>query len=388
MSQEAPPPVNQRELTALDRWFQRVFGDDEPSHLGTGWVSGATSVACGVLGLLAVFCFLFPEILTAPQLRARYPIPLLRAVLQTVLVVSIGLGLVSLALRKRKVLGLVGIGLSLGALALGGGAVPLPDSVESRFGLGLEWLVLNALLLGLLFIPLERALPLKREQPLFRPGWTTDALHFGVSHLLVQLFAYAALAPAFWVRSAVWPDEGFRGLAAWPLPLQFGAVMVLADLTQYAVHNAFHRVPWLWRFHAIHHSATAMDWLAGSRLHPLDALCTRAAVMVVLVTAGASATAIGLYLAFVSFHAVFIHANFAARLEWLEPFLVTPRIHHFHHADEPEAIDKNFAVHLPVLDRVFGTRFAPRGRWPKAYGVQGGGVPESYVAQGIFPFRR
>jgi len=129
-----------------------------------------------------------------------------------------------------------------------------------------------------------------------------------------------------------------------------------------------------------------MDWLAGSRMHPLDALATRAGVMAVLVLAGASPAAVALYLAFVSFHAVFIHANFGAGLQWLDPFLVTPRFHHFHHAAEASAIDKNFAVHLPILDRMFGTHFLPEARWPDAYGVSDGRVASTYLAQILDPF--
>jgi len=70
--------------------------------------------------------------------------------------------------------------------------------------------------------------------------------------------------------------------------------------------------------------------------------------MTVLVLAARPPPAVALYLAFVSFHAVFIHANFGASLKRLEPFLATPRFHHFHHAAEAEAIDRNFAVHLPI----------------------------------------
>ena len=109
--------------------------------------------------------------------------------------------------------------------------------------------------------------------------------------------------------------------------------------------------------------------------------------MTVLVLAGASAPAIGVYLAFVSFHAVFIHANFGAGLTWIEPFLVTPRYHHFHHAAEAAAIDKNFAVHLPVLDRIFGTQFLPAKSWPGRYGVLDFHVAPTYVAQIFDPFR-
>src|SRR5205085_6893514 len=158
--------------------------------------------------------------------------------------------------------------------------------------------------------------------------WTTDGAHFLISHLLVQAFSWAALFPSRLVRDMLIPARDLALLGSLPLPVQFLAVLALADLTQYWTHRCFHRLPFLWRLHSVHHSSMAMDWLAGSRMHPLDALATRAAVMTMLVLLGASPPAVGLYLAFVSFHAVFIHANFGADLAWLEPFLTSPRFHH------------------------------------------------------------
>jgi lathosterol oxidase len=372
--------------TTLDRYFRRIFGDDEPSKLGSGWVGGVASVTGGALGFFGVLCLHFPQFLTAPVLRAHYPVALLRGVLQTVLIASVLLGLFSVARRRRKVLGLTGIFLAVSAMALGGAAVPLPGAVETNFGLGLEWFALNLLALALIFVPLERAFPLRPDQPVFRPEWTTDGVHFLLSHLLVQAFSWASLFPSRMLRDALLPARELAVLGSLPLPAQFLAVLVLADLTQYWIHRAFHRIPFLWRLHAVHHSSTAMDWLAGSRMHPLDALATRVGIMTVLVLAGASPPAVALYLAFVSFHAVFIHANFAARMKRLEPFLATPRYHHFHHAAEAEAIDKNFAVHLPVLDRIFATHFLPGTRWPQGYGVSER-VARTYLAQVLDPFR-
>jgi lathosterol oxidase len=373
--------------TSLDRYFRRIFGDDEPSNLGSGWVAGVGSVVGGALSLFGVLCLHFPRLLTAPVLRPHYPVALLRGVLQAALIASVLLGLFSVARRRRKVLGLTGIFLAVSAMALGGAAVPLPAAVETKFGLGLEWFALNLLVLALVFVPLERALPHRRGQEIFRPEWTTDGVHFLLSHLLVQAFSWAALFPSQVLRDALLPGSDFALLGSLPLPAQFLAVLVLADFTQYWIHRAFHRLSWLWRFHAVHHSSTSMDWLAGSRMHPLDALATRAGVMTVLVLAGASPPAVALYLAFVSFHAVFIHANFGASLKRLEAFVATPRFHHFHHAAEAEAIDRNFAVHLPILDRIFGTNFLPEARWPEGYGVSNGGVARTYLAQILDPFR-
>ena len=71
------------------------------------------------------------------------------------------------------------------------------------------------------------------------------------------------------------------------------------------------------------------------------------------------------------------------RLSWV----TTLRFLHWHHRLEQEAVDVNFAIHLPLLDRLFGTYHLPKGRWPLGYGVPEQ-VPGGYRAQFLYPFRR
>ncbi|KAF0241984.1 MAG: fatty acid [Planctomycetota bacterium] len=70
-----------------------------------------------------------------------------------------------------------------------------------------------------------------------------------------------------------------------------------------------------------------------------------------------------------------------------DPLSATPRFHHWHHAAEERAIDRNFAVHLPLLDRVFGTLLLPKGdEWPSVYGIAGNPIPENYFVHAAYPF--
>jgi lathosterol oxidase len=130
-----------------------------------------------------------------------------------------------------------------------------------------------------------------------------------------------------------------------------------------------------------------MDWLAGSRMHLVDVVVTRALAFIPLYALGFGHAPLSAYLVFVSFHAVFIHSNVRFRFGWLGRVVGTPQFHHWHHGAEREAIDKNFAVHLPVIDRLFGTLHLPADRWPAAYGIAGDPVPERYWAQLVFPLR-
>ena len=346
------------------------------------------SVVFAGVGYGAVLCLVFPWLLTTPDARPLYPLPLVRLLIHAFLVAGFGLGVLSVLLRRRRTLGLTGIALATAAVLVGGAGVPVGVMRETPAYLGLDWFLLNLLLLALVFVPLERVFPRLASQPIFRYGWQTDLGYFAVSHLLVQVTVLLTMAPAV-VLFAWAVRPGLQAVvAAQPLVVQFAEIVLVADLAEYGVHRLFHRVPWLWRFHRIHHSAAALDWLAGSRLHVVDIVLTRGLSFVPLYLLGFAPPALYAYLVFVSFHAVFIHANVRWRLRALEWLVVTPRFHHWHHATEAAAVDKNFAVHLPWLDRLFGTAYLPRDRWPDAYGLGGAAIPDGWLRQLVLPFRR
>jgi sterol desaturase/sphingolipid hydroxylase (fatty acid hydroxylase superfamily) len=71
-------------------------------------------------------------------------------------------------------------------------------------------------------------------------------------------------------------------------------------------------------------------------------------------------------------------------LRWL---LATPEFHHWHHSSEDEAVDKNYAGFLPIYDVIFGTAHLP-DHISTRYGTRSDTVPEGYVAQFLYPFRR
>ena len=118
----------------------------------------------------------------------------------------------------------------------------------------------------------------------------------------------------------------------------------------------------------------------------MDVVLTRAVSFVPLFVMGFSELAILAYVILVSFHAVMIHANVRFRFGWLRWVFATPEYHHWHHTAERDALDRNFAVHLPVIDRIFGTAHLP-GRWPERYGIEGDPVPTGWLAQLVYPFR-
>ena len=164
--------------------------------------------------------------------------------------------------------------------------------------------------------------------------------------------------------------------------------MLFTDFAQYWLHRAFHRVPALWRFHAVHHSAKSMDWIAGARMHFLEIIILRGVTATPMLVIGFQESAIQAYTLLVYVYSTFIHSNVRGSFGFLEKILVVPRFHHWHHGIEKEATDVNFAIHFPFLDRMFGTHHLPEGKWPNGYGIEGHPVPKGYWKQLLYPFQR
>ena len=135
-----------------------------------------------------------------------------------------------------------------------------------------------------------------------RPGWTTDGIYFLISHVAVELLTFFTLLPATFIARSFHADISGLDPSVLPLAVEVLAVMLVADLSQYAVHRTFHSVGWLWPFHAIHHSSRTLDWLAGSRLHLVDIIVTRALILVPLFALGFSQMALYTWLVIVAVH--------------------------------------------------------------------------------------
>lgn len=366
----------------------RLDDKDRPLRVGEGRISGYLSIALGLLSLLGVLCFMFPDLLTTPSLRAGYDVALLRKLLAAGLVFSAGFGLLCFVLNRQKRLGALGLLLTALAVFLGGSSVPVGPRYDAPGFIGLDWFILDLLASAATFITLEKIVPHRRDQPILRPDFWHDGRYFIFNHLAIGIFLFMGVkaVPSLfsWTVNAGLQDW-FRSL---PGVVQFVVVLVTADLMEYATHRAMHEVPALWRFHAVHHSVERMDWMAGSRLHFLEPLVTRTVVMLPAFILGASDTPLLCYIVWAGFQAGLVHSNFGMELGPLKYVVATPLFHHWHHGSEKEAIDINYAAHLPVLDRLFGTYHMPAKRWPQQYGVAGDPLPKGMWRQFLYPFQR
>src|SRR5204862_4917205 len=140
--------------------------------------------------------------------------------------------------------------------------------------------------------------------------------YYLVSSMMVQALTFLAMAPQLWINAHTgWFDGVRAGIAGLPVAIQFVAVVLLSDLFQYAFHRAFHRFPFLWGFHAVHHSAKSMDWMAGARMHFFEIIILRGTSIVPMYLLGFSELSMHLYILLVYVHSTFIHANLRWKLD-------------------------------------------------------------------------
>jgi sterol desaturase/sphingolipid hydroxylase (fatty acid hydroxylase superfamily) len=278
----------------------------------------------------------------------------------------------TLASRRKLSIGDVIISAATGAIFLGALAV------RSR-------LIFGLLVLAVVFVPMERIFAL-RQQRVLRAGWRTDLVHLVVNNLLsTVLLVVAVVSVGATLRAAV-PGPVRTAVGAQGLGLQFIEAFMLAEICGYWAHRATHRVPFLWRFHRVHHSIEEMDWLAAGRLHPVDQAFTRSCIVLPLLALGFSRATFGAFLLLLTFQALFIHANLRFRFGPLRWVIATPEFHHWHHSGDPGAYNSNFAGEFPVLDLLFGTLHLPAGSMPESYGIEES-APRGYLAQLMWPLR-
>lgn len=360
----------------------------EQRTFGSGWISGVGALVASLAGLLLLFSKQYPMLFATDELAVLHQSPAFPSVVQGLLLLGFLLACANLVLRRNKVLGFAAVFVVLLAMVLGeSGARQV--SAQGVIPLGLDWFVLNLLLTGVLFIPLEKLFGRLTDQPLFRPEWREDLFYFLLSSVLVQTLTYLSLWPSMTILHNTGNWSGLRAMVGnQPLWVQVPAIMLLTDFMQYWFHRAFHQIPFLWGFHAVHHSAQKMDWLAGSRMHLVEIVGLRGVTIIPMYVLGFTESALHIYIFLVYLNATFVHANVRFNVEWLKPFIVTPRFHHWHHGVEKEAVDVNFAIHFPWLDKLFGTYYMPPNQWPSGYGIGGHPVPTGYWKQFLYPFVR
>jgi sterol desaturase/sphingolipid hydroxylase (fatty acid hydroxylase superfamily) len=228
------------------------------------------------------------------------------------------------------------------------------------------------------------------------PGLGTDITYALVHGVVGPYFnrpavilVYALLASTVMTEAEVvdFFQHGAGPLKVLPFWEQVVVYVVVADFLYYWAHRMFHGRS-LWKFHAIHHSATEVDWTTEYRFHPVNIMLQPAPVAVLMLTLGISPAVLAFLIPFDVVTGAWVHSNLNWTLGPLRYVVATPVFHRWHHTSPAEGGEKNFAPTFALWDWLFGTFYMPEGKLPQVFGVDDATFPtEGYLAQLIHPFK-
>ena len=233
---------------------------------------------------------------------------------------------------------------------------------------------------------LERVRPERGDYRPFDQPLAVDAAHFLLPYQVgYALGVGACMAAGQGMKAAGWDPSWPSG---WPLPVQVVFGLFLAEVLSYWQHRLVHRVPWLWRFHALHHSGARLNLVRAGRFHFVDIGLAAFLVVLPLVALGAPPDIVAWVTAVSGVFGVLEHANMRMRTPaWLGWVICTPAVHRHHHSRTLQESDGNYSTVLMVMDVVFGTWQKPRPDGPAAVGIEDDPVPRGFWNQVIAPFR-
>ena len=240
---------------------------------------------------------------------------------------------------------------------------------------------------AMIFVPLEHLLPRVRRSGLLRENMSLDVVYALGGWIAITALSALYIGAAVHAFDPLIPDGAKAFVGTMPIWLQVIVLILLGDFYYYWAHRLFHTVPFLWNFHAVHHSIEHMDWIAAYRTHPVDTAITNSGVVILALLFDFSAAAFAIYVFQFSWHSLLKHSNIKVGWGPLRWIYLTPAYHHWHHANEVEAYDRNFAGQLPVWDLLFGTANMKEKESPAKYGVDDP-VPVTILGSLFYPLWR
>lgn len=182
----------------------------------------------------------------------------------------------------------------------------------------------------------------------------TRNLGIGLLNGLVLALAFSFLTA--W--GVAWSDQrgfGLLALTAWPPWAETLLALLLFDLWMYLWHRANHRIPFLWRFHRMHHTDDQLDASSALRFHTGELIFSSLLRLAVVPLLGMSLTQLILYETLLQPIILFHHSNVALpeRFDRVLRFLiVTPNMHRVHHSQERFETDSNYSSVFSFWDRL------------------------------------
>ncbi|SIN66526.1 Sterol desaturase/sphingolipid hydroxylase, fatty acid hydroxylase superfamily [Parasphingorhabdus marina DSM 22363] len=226
-------------------------------------------------------------------------------------------------------------------------------------------LALIPVVIGLIVAPLERLLPYSRNWLEGGNDSSVDLMMFisgafwnGFAKYLIQvLFLVGMIEMLESYGHGLWPGH-------LPIVVQVFLFILIKDFFRYWLHRALHEVPFLWRFHAAHHSVKRLYWLNGIRSHPVEVVgqAILFAFPYALLQPSAEIAMIAILMQLTI--GIFQHANIDLKLGFWEYIFSIGDNHRYHHYPDKKVGDSNYGGEFILFDILFGTFHKVKGERP------------------------
>jgi ornithine lipid hydroxylase len=260
-----------------------------------------------------------------------------------------------------------------------GGVYAGIEAGHSLAGFNLAYLALALIVAGL-----ERVMPHERAWLADDGQMGVDLAHTlvskGAAQIVVTAQAMMGLAGTLSAGPGLWPHH-------WPLVAQVALGLVVAEFGLYWKHRISHESLALWRFHAVHHSATRLWFWNTGRFHVVDTVAGIVAATGMLWLAGAPELVYRWVGASTAVIGMLTHCNIDLRCGAASLVFNTPNLHRWHHSMDPREGNRNYGENLAVFDLLFGTYFNPRRVAAPRLGIATP-MPKSFLGQLAAPFDR
>ena len=206
---------------------------------------------------------------------------------------------------------------------------------------------------------LETLAPLRKRRQKRVERWLTNLGLVVLGSLVIRMMGpFIAVVAASMAIANGW---GLIPLLNLPFYIEIVLGVVLLDLALYWQHVASHRIPFIWRFHRVHHADRDMDASTGVRFHPIESAMSMLYKCVVVIVVGPAVIAVVIFEIILNASALFNHANLRLP-KWLDTLLrtlvVTPDMHSVHHSVLPNETNSNYGFFLSIWDKIFGSYIA------------------------------
>ena len=195
--------------------------------------------------------------------------------------------------------------------------------------------------------------------PLYRERHGNRLKHAG-RNIVIALFNTTVILMLYGIMAVVAPWNynqklGLLNLLDFPPTIETGIALLLFDGWMYLWHRANHKIPFLWRFHRMHHSDREMDVTSATRFHTGELIFSSILRLGVIPLLGLELWQLVLYevmlLPVIQFH----HSNVNLPERWdqlLRAIIVSPNMHRVHHSRIQHETDSNYSSVFSFWDRL------------------------------------